>query len=109
MFLGEETASFRRTRARRDHATDALTLADIVDRGDACRLDAALENLGDPARKELSSCIEEVPFGTSFVERLYPSLSRVKQAAMGKTRRSGPTLAPVADRPSSPTRLRWRA
>jgi hypothetical protein len=36
-----------------DDRDATLTLADIVDEGGARRLDAALEDLGDPALKEL--------------------------------------------------------
>ena len=78
-----------------------LTLADIVDEGGARRLDEALDALEDPNVKELivSTCLEEVPLGT-YVEKLYPTLSRVKQAAMAETlrRQRSNALAAMARR-----------
>ncbi len=78
-----------------------LTLADLVDEGGARRLNAALDDLEDPALKELivSTCLDEVPLGT-YVERLYPRLSRAKQAAMAETlrRQRSNALAAMARR-----------
>ncbi len=78
-----------------------LTLADIVDEGGARRLNEALDALEDPNVKELivSTCLEEVPLGT-YVEKLYPTLSRVKQAAMAETlrRQRSNALAAMARR-----------
>ena len=84
-----------------DDRDATLTLADIVDEGGARRLDAALDALADPAMRELivSTCIEEVPLGT-YVEQLYPTLSRVKQAEMAETlrRQRSNALATMARR-----------
>jgi hypothetical protein len=78
-----------------------LTLADLVDEGGARRLNEALDALEDPAVKELivSTCLEEAPLGT-YVERLYPTLSRAKQAAMAETlrRQRSNALAAMARR-----------
>ncbi len=84
-----------------DDRDATLTLADIVDEGGARRLEAALDALADPAMRELivSTCIEEVPLGT-YVEQLYPTLSRVKQAEMAETlrRQRSNALATMARR-----------